>query len=173
MTAPITGPATSPPNGRETESTNAIYTAIRRYLLGFSPDGDRHLSDVLGTEPDTRLFIVRGADDAKYPYGTMRLEGVNGGNNNGLRISARLEIQLYGRPFTQGDKVEDCADLIQQAMQTFLFNSDGLAFCHGYERATLPAGADPADSEVYTVRLLFTLAIWPAYLTRLTYTLPE
>lgn len=155
---------------KQTASTAAFYTALRQYLVNYIGPNEDALSDILASDVNNnpRLYIVRAADDIGFPYGVMRLETTNAGDHHGLRLEGMLEIQLFGRPWTQGDDIEHAADLVEQAMYAFLFNSDGLAFCHGKQRQTLPPGIDPADSEVYTVRLVFTLAIWPAYLTRLT-----
>lgn len=161
MTSPVTA-------GGDTGSTSALYTTIRRALLEYRGLDETQVADVLGAEPATRFFITRAPDDTPFPYGTMRLESTNDGKYHGMRLESLLEVQLYAKPWTQGDSIEGTADLIEEAMYGFLINSDGLAFCHGKQRATLPAGTDPADSEVYTVRLVFSLAIWPAYLTRLT-----
>jgi hypothetical protein len=158
---------------QETSGWLNIMKAIRRSLLAYTLQNNEYLSDILGTEPDTRLFLVRAPDDAKFPYGTLRLEATNDGMYHGMRLSAQCEIMLYGRPWTQQAQVEAAADLIEQGMHQFILNSDGLAFCHGKQRQSLPPGPDPADSEVCSVRLVFELAIWPAYLTRLTTVLPE
>lgn len=151
----------------QTSSTAAFYTAVRQFLLDYVTQDNTRLSDILGEDPDTKLYIGRAADSTKFPYGTIRLETSNDGRFHLMRLEGQLEILLHGRPWTQGDDIEDAADIVEQAMYEFLLHSDGLAFCHSKQRATLPPGVDPADSEVYTVRLVFTLAIWPAYLTRL------
>ena len=44
----------------------------------------------------------------------------------------------------------------------------GLIFTANVQRDELPQGSGAVDSETCTIRLLFTLAIWPAYLTSLT-----
>lgn len=157
---------------QETSSTYKLLEALRRAMVNYSPDGERHISDVLGTEPDTRLFITRAPDNGKFPYGTIRLESQNSGRYHLMRLVGSLEVLLYGRPWTQQENIENCADMIEQAMYEMILNSDGLVFCQSKQRATVPPGPDPVDSEVCTVRLLFTLVIWPAYLTRLTVVLP-
>lgn len=157
---------------RETSSTYNLLEALRRAILSYSPGENLSVSNVLGTDPDCRLYLVRAPDNTKFPYGTIRLETANSGRYNAMRLTGDFEILLYGRPWTQQRDVENVGDLIEQAMYEMIINSDGLVFCMSKQRATLPPGPDPVDSEVCTVRLLFTLAIWPAYLTKLTVVLP-
>lgn len=158
--------------GGDTSSWQALKTTIRRGLIGFQdPTVGRQIPDLLGKEPECRLFVDRAPDDTAFPYAVMRLSAMNDGGYAGLRLVGQLEVQIYGKPWTMGDSlVEPAADLMEQAMWSFLVNTDGLVYCHAKDRATLEPGASPADSEVYTVRLVFTLTIWPDYLTRLTQT---
>lgn len=159
-----------------TASWMAIEKALWHQLTGWTPGADVFLSAYLAKQPKSEepgLYRVRAPDDRAFPYGTMRLEADNPGTYNGLRLNGTLEVLLYGRPWTQRELVENAADLIEGAMYDLLVNTDGLIFCHGKTRATLPPGGEPSDSEVCTVRLTFTLAIWPAYLTRLGTILPE
>ncbi len=161
---------------RATSSWMAVEKSIRSHLVGYSTTDNVYLSNFLEKIPRTEepgLYRVRAPDDRAFPYATMRLEADNLGTNQGMRMNGTLEVLLYGRPWTQRELVENAADLIEQAMYHLLVNTDGLIFCHGKTRATLPPGTDPSDSEVCTVRLTFTLAIWPQYLTRLGTILPE
>jgi hypothetical protein len=41
-------------------------------------------------------------------------------------------------------------------------------FTHAFQRDELPAAGSPVDSETCAIRLVYSLAIWPTYLTQLT-----
>ncbi len=150
-----------------TDSTMAVKKALRRTLLDYTnPITQRNARTII----QERLYIDKADNISTFPYGVLRLGTDNPGSYQGLRLNGALEVQLFGRPWRMQPIVEGVADLCQQCMWSAVLNRKGLIFCHGSERATLPpatAGAPAVDSEVCTVRLVFTLAIWPSFLTSL------
>jgi hypothetical protein len=149
-----------------TSSTNAILEALRDALLTFENANGGRLSDTLGEN----LYLRRAPDNMPFPYGTLRLSTQRTSGYNALRQTAKLELQLYGRPSSQFDVLSDAADLCEQAMNFYVNSSagQGLIFTNDVQRDELPQAGAPVDSETCTIRLVFTLAIWPAYLTSLT-----
>jgi hypothetical protein len=135
-------------------------------LLDFAnPDGSS-ARDILAE----RLYVARAPDvPTAWPYGVMRLETSNDGSYNGMRLTGTLEVLLFGRPWAQMEQIDAVADLFDRCAVARILNTDGLVFAHGFQRATLPGSSyQTIDAEVVTVRLSYTLAIWPTYLTNLT-----
>lgn len=149
-----------------TASTNSIIDTMRLALLDFENVDGVKLRDTLGDS----LYRNRSPDNLAFPYGTMRMNTRRTPGYSGRRLDGKIEVLLYGRPSSQIDLISDCADLCEQAMLDYVNASplQGLLFTADVQRDELPPAGDPVDSETVTIRLLFTLAIWPAYLTRLT-----
>lgn len=153
----------------DTSSTVAVMKTLRRFLLDFQNASGASARDYLGE----RFFDGRSRDAAlTFPYAVARLETQNDGTNHGMRLTGYLEVQVHGRPWTQQQDVYAICDLFDQCMVGRWMNQNGLIVAHGFSRATLPPGTAPIDSEVITVRLEYTLLIWPSFLTALTYVLP-
>jgi hypothetical protein len=154
----------SVPSG-PTASTNAICEAMRDALLNYeNVDGDA-LRDILGEN----LYRNRAPDNLAFPYGTLRLNTRRTHGYSGRRLDGQLEVLLHGRPSSELEAISDAADRCEQAMLDFVNASpQGLIFTANVQRDELPQGSGAVDSETCTIRLLFTLAIWPAYLTSLT-----
>lgn len=148
-----------------TASTNAILEAMREALLSFENVDGASLRDILKGD----LWRNRAPDNTAFPYGTLRMNTKRTSGYGGLRLDGKLEVLLYGRPSSQIDVMSDAADLCEQAMLFFVSATPGgLLFTADAQRDELPPAGDPVDSETITIRILFTLAIWPAYLTSLT-----
>ena len=169
MTSPVQGGTTAE---FSTSSTEAVMKTLRRMLLDYRNARGETARDIL----KERLFETRSRDSPLvFPYAVMRLETSNGGLWHGMRLDGSLEVLVHGRPWAQQRAVYAVADLFDQCLlaRTMTRGSPrGLIFAHGFQRATLPPGTAPIDSEVVTVRLQYTLAIWPSFLTSLTYVLP-
>lgn len=151
-------------------STDALLADVRTALLTFTPPhGDgRTVDDVL----DGRLYNTRAPDNPTFPYGTFRLTTRNDGRSHGMRRMGELEVQLYGRPWAQREVMEGVADLFDQAALCLVRGVQGLTFAYGSQRETIPPVGAAVDSEVVTIRLVYSVVLWPDYLTRLTRTLP-
>jgi hypothetical protein len=169
MTAPVIGGTTSQ---FRTDSFTELQKTVRRVLLDYKsavvtlPNYGKTARDVLGE----RLYLG-AADDAQlvFPHAVMRLDTDNRGNNHGMRLDGALEVLIHGKPWSQLGDVHDVADLFDQCMLSLVENHQGLIFCHGFSRLQMPRGTTaPIDGEVCTVRVQYTLAIWPAFLTSLT-----
>lgn len=150
----------------ETRSTNAIVEHLRDAMLNFTNANGGTLADIIGDN----FFRNRAPDNQLYPYGTYRMNTRKTPGYSGLRLDGKLEVQLYGRPSSQLEDISDAADLCEQAMLEYVKASppQGLIFTNDVQRDELPPAGAPVDSETVTIRLVFTLAIWPAYLTSLT-----
>ena len=158
---------TAPPISSATTSLLAVTQAARAALLAYANPQGAMATDILFPDVNQGCYIGRAPDNPTYPFAVMRLNTRNAGRNHGLRLDGSLEIQIYGKPYTQQENVNAVADLFEQAMLLWIGNAagQGLVFSHGTQRDQLPPGPAPIDSEVVTVRLLYTLAIWPQYLT--------
>ena len=149
----------------QTRSTNEMYEALRSALLDFENVNGDTLRSIL----DENLYRRTAPTNLVFPYGVMRLNTKRSNGFNALRKTAQLEVQLYGRPASQLEVISDAADLCEQAMNFYVSASGGgLMFVNDVQRDELPQGSAPVDSETVTIRLAFTLAIWPAFLTSLT-----
>lgn len=147
-----------------TRSTNAFLESLRDALLTFENINGGTLADIIGDN----LYRRAAPANMPFPYGVMRLSTKRSNGFNGLRRVGTLEVQLYGRPSSQLETVSDAADLCEQAMQFYVDSSeDGLAFVNDVQRTELPEGSAPVDGETVAIRLVFTLVIWPAFLTSL------
>lgn len=168
----MTGPA--PEQGGTTSQFKTgsmldVKKSLRRLLLDYRNAGGRSAREIL----DERMWDTRARDNQPtFPYAVFRLQTQNPGTYHGMRLDGNLEVQVYGRPFSQQEAVEAVADLFDQCMVSRLLRRQGLIFCHGFTRQTLPVAGAAIDSEVVTVRLGYQLAIWPALLTDLTTVLP-
>jgi len=149
-----------------TASTNAINESLWSTLMNFENVNGDTLKGILGADG---LYRRAAPANRSFPYAVMRLNTKRTTNFNALRKSAKLEVQIYGRDASQLPTISDAADLCEQAMN-FYVNScgGGLMFTSDIQRDELPEGSAPVDSETCTIRLAFSLAIWPTYLTSLT-----
>lgn len=154
-----------------TSSTQEILALLRRVMLEYEGNGGlvgKSISDALHLQD--RLYQVQAPDSATgptFPYATMRLfNRARSGAYNGMRMTATLEVLIYGKPFSQLIVVEEIADLIEQAMTGMVKIVQGLTFSREGTRQTMPRASAPADSEVATVLLHFDLVLWPNMLTR-------
>lgn len=150
-----------------TTSMNLLLALLRDQLLSYKSTSGTSARDSIGE----KLYHGRAPDgtEPKFPYAIMRLSLSNDGENFGMRLRGELEVQVFGRPYTMQKAVNDLCDLFDQAMLGFVKTTSGLVFAKGKLRQPLPAASgEPLDGEVVAVRLLYTLVIWPTYLTSLT-----
>ncbi len=148
-----------------TRSTNEIIETMRSALLDFENVDGGSLKDFLGEN----LYRRAAPADTAFPYGTLRWSARRTPGYSGLRLTGKLELQLYGRSSAQMEDISDAADLCEQAMLEYVNASvGGLIFTSDVQRDELPEAGPPVDSETCAIRIAFSLAIWPAYLTSLT-----
>lgn len=159
------------PNAQLTSSTNATTTTIRDWILGYARDTDgmRVVDLLTGSDNKPRWWVGVAPNTAVFPYAVMRLDQSNDGRSNGIRQTCPLEIMLYGRPQSEQPMLNDIADLVDQAMLALLHHSQGLIFQQARQRTTLPIAGAPADGDTVTIRLVYTLIIWPQFLYRITH----
>lgn len=149
-----------------TRSTNKILEALISAMLDFENANGESLKGIIGEN----LYRNRAPDNLSFPYGTARLSTNRSDGFNPLRKTGKLEVQLYGRTAAQLEDISDAADFCEQAMNFYVNASagQGLMFVSDVQRDELPQGSAPVDSETCTIRLAFSLTIWPAYLSSLT-----
>jgi hypothetical protein len=159
---------TTNPSLGSTATTVDFLTMLYNRLVGYRGPTGKTLSSALADATGTvKLYQVRAPDHTPFPYATMRLISTRTGEHKGLRVQGQLEVLLYGRPWSQLADMEALADLIDEAMLFFRRSNDGLTFAQGSTRTTLPPAPSPADSEIVTIRLVYNVAYWPKYLTRI------
>lgn len=157
------------------DSTPDIEAALRTRLLTFSPRAGLPLADVLGAAvgtsgADGALFWEAAPDTVttKTPrWGVLRLQNRRSDGDGAEREVAEFEVALFARPRSQKVTLEQCADLCDQAMLRYTeTTTGGLIGCWGRLRSTLPPFPSPADAEVVQIRIVYSLVIYPAYLTQ-------
>lgn len=141
-----------------TESTNLLLATLR----------DKLLTGAVGLPlGQNAIFQVRAPDERPWPYAVMNLSTSNAGRLHGLRLDAQLEVLIFARPFAQLQLANDCADGMDRALTFYVMSTNGLIVCSGKTRNVLPVAGPPVDSETVTIRLVYTLVIWPRYLASL------
>jgi hypothetical protein len=148
-----------------TRSTTALYALLRDSMRAFQ-DPDGNSLDSLDVE------IYCGTAPAQpswaHPYGVCRLVNRStSGDTHGQRETMSLELQFFGRPRgTAAALVEQAGDVVDGWLLQFRSAVAGLVFSKGRTRDTLPPFADPADREVYQIRIVAALVVWPQLLTQ-------
>lgn len=156
----------------ETVSMELIEDALRTRLLTFSPPSvTDKVADIVGANG---LYWNRPPADAAYPFGILRLIGLRNGPGYGReRIQGSLELTLITRP-ADAQPVKDlhkAADLATGAMLWARLGDNtssgtGLIFLGEGVRDDLPPPIEPVDEQTFQLRLLWTITIWPRFLTR-------
>ena len=151
-----------------TVSTDAIYQLlIARLLTYVDPDGHT-LGDAnaLGT----RLYRITAPDNVSGGalYGVLTLQSPQlPEGTDGLKLTAQLELMLFGRPRSQQAVVEGLGDRALSALLTYRDASSGLVWFENAVAQSLPRFAAPADSDLVQVRVLAKLHCYPTLLSRL------
>lgn len=161
-----------------TTSTTALELALRTRLLTFTAMDGATLADTLGTTATGAgsigaLFWEKAPDKMLGPdglplkrWGIARLANRRSRGDGQDGELAELEVMLFARPRSEKATLEACADCCDQAMLRYADTSSGVIGCWGKTRSTLPPLVSPADTEVVQIRLVYTLVLWPAYLTQ-------
>jgi hypothetical protein len=153
-----------------TDKTTALMALCRTRLLSFTTADSIAMSTYLGAGASARLFGTRPPDDVDWTlgvHGFYRLMNRRAdGADRGLRETMDLELMLMARPLSQALNVERAADVADQAMLNWADHSGGLVFCRQRSRDTMVAPDAPMDTEVYTVRCVYPLVVWPQLLTQ-------
>jgi hypothetical protein len=154
------------------DSTPDLETALRTRLLTFAPLTGDTLPNTLGMTTggagvDGKLYWEAAPDNSGPRWGVLRLQNRRSEGDGAERELAELEVTLFARPRSQKVTLETCADLCDQAMLRYTEKTSlGLVGCWGRLRSTLPPFTSPADSEVVQIRTVYSLVIYPAYLTQ-------
>lgn len=153
-------PTTSTGN---TDSTTAILGTLRAALLAYRTASGEGMPSVLND-----LWIHRAPNQTVMPYGVLRLFGrQTSGAHNSRRETALFEITLSCRPVTQLPTLERVADWCDEAMTQYVAIAQGLMFSRERQRDTMPFAGPPVDSETGTIRLVYSLTLWPQFLVAL------
>lgn len=147
-----------------TTSTAAVIQQVRSRLLAFVPASGTTLSVKLGG----KLYIGKAPDNATvFPYGVMRLINQRQpGAYNGDREEADVEFLVYGNTMAQAQAIEDAADVADQALLRYKDASSGLVFARSRLRDSVSPSEDPAVGQFLAVRCLYSVSIWPIFLTQ-------
>lgn len=177
----MTTPWIPPADAITTDSTTALYTAIRAAALAFEDpmvaDPQYQLAALLAgvNGGQDRIFArnVPNVNNVVFPYVTLLLDRITTPGSNGYREGARMEMQVVGRPASQGPLVEFIADRLDRCFLSLRLSSApgdatdyGLVTCRNRQRSTLPPFTTPAESDTYGVRMVFDLILWPRELTQ-------
>ena len=155
----------------ETVSTQAVQDWLRTRLLTFpAPIGGAKVADILSD----RLYWDRPPADVVYPFGLLRLSTRPGTVNlQGERLEGSLELSLIARPAgtTEVGQLNQAADLAQGALIHARVGDSaaattGLIFVGESTRDPLPPPIDPVDEQTYQVRILWSLTLYPRWLTQ-------
>ena len=147
-----------------TESTAAIYKAIRLRLLTFEPMGG---ALTLAEQLAGGVSIVVPSDTAPMSYMVIRLQNIRGSlRERGGRLTAECELMAFHRPRENADDLELLVDIADQAMLRWRYATGGSVLCVGVRRDTLPPFKNDADPEVVQIRSVYDLIIRPSFLTQ-------
>ena len=147
-------------------TSRALYQTLTDQILDFVGLGTP-TPDTLRTTLGGRFYLGVAPDSPTVPYGIVRLVNAQTrADYQGDCQNVDLEILLYHRPRSKALDLEDIADLVDQALLRYLSNVEGIIFARERFRDTLPVGVPPAERDVCGIRLLFSLIVWPAWLTQ-------
>jgi len=147
-----------------TTSTVAVLTAVQVRLMQFQPlDG----SDPINRRLSGGLNLMTVPDSASEPYGALRLVNRVRSNRYQMeRVACECECLWFHAPRSKARELEAIADVAEQAMTRWKDASGGAVVCTADRRDTLPPVQTVEDAERVKVRQLFSLVIWPSYLTQ-------
>lgn len=144
-----------------TTSQSAIIETIAARLLAYSFGGT-----AIATLAGSRVYIDWPPDSAAFPCVVARIASWQSGN---VMADFELECMVYGRGRTAANAraVKQIADLIEQAMLTWLESSPTLGLSYGktVDRETLPVPPDPFDRDVMAERVAVSCSTVPRYVT--------
>ena len=147
-----------------TTSTAAVIQQLRARLKDFAPVGG---GDTIGTRLGSRLYIGTAPDNAAFPYAVMRLINQRQpGAYNGDKEEADFELMIYGNAAAQAKTLEDVADVADQALLRYKDASSGLIFGRERLRDSMSQSGDPSVAAFLAVRCLYSVSIWPIFLTQ-------
>lgn len=148
-----------------TTSQSAVAETIHARLLAYTFGGAS-----IATLAGSRLYIDWPPDNAAFPCAVIRIANWQSDRQLGnVMANFDLECMVYGRGRTAANArtVKQIADLIEQAMLTWLESSPtlGLSFGNDVSRETLPVPPDPFDRDVMAERVTVSCSTVPRYVT--------
>jgi hypothetical protein len=147
-----------------TSSTSAQLKTIAQRIQAYTGPSGSTVNTLCGG----RIYLRQPAADAPFPHLVVRKVSASSDREfQNLRELFELEVTAYARSRSGDDAVDDIADLVQQALLSWVESSPtlGATFTKSVRRDRLSFVASPADPEVVAVRLLFECASWPIYAT--------
>ena len=148
-----------------TRTTTDLYGLLRTDALAFADANGDSLTSLA-----VPFYQITGPSELDWtkPYVVARLMNrITGGESHGQREVASLELQAFGRPRgVMAQRVEQVVDILDGWLLQYRNATAGLVFSKGRSRDTLPPFADPADREVYQIRIVASLVVWPQLLTQ-------
>ncbi len=138
-------------------STKAILGTIRARLVAFVP----LTGTALGS---ARVYANGPLEGAAFPYIVLRLVNQI---PDGLRMTADLEAVVFHRPRSKAAEAEDMADVFSGAMLQWVDREgQGLIAVLDWLRDSVAPFSEPADRELVQVRMIYSLLLYPEYLTQ-------
>lgn len=180
MTGPTT-PWIPPADAVTTDATTSLYTAIRAFLLAYTDPAVTNPANQIAAllaasgGGQARIYVrnVPNVNNLTYPYATLLIDRTTILGSNGYGERANLEVQIVGSPAAQGPLVEWIADRFDRALLSLRLSSAadqsatdfGIVTCRSRTRQTMPPFTTPADGNVYGVRAVYELWLYPRVLT--------
>ncbi len=138
-------------------STKAILGTIRARIVAFVPLSGTALGSA-------RVYANGPLEGAAFPYIVLRLVNQI---SDGLRMTADLEAVVFHRPRSKASEAEDMADVMDGALLDWRDREGtGLIFAGERLRDTVAPFSEPADRELVQVRMIYSLLLYPEYLTQ-------
>jgi hypothetical protein len=152
-------------------SNLAVVRTIRSRLLTFQPRGGgataaARLGTLTGAGADGKLYLDGVPDSTTYPYSTMSIDWDATDGYSGYRLGGMLELMTYHKPRAQLAIISPIADCYDEALLEWVETSGGFFGSRLLSRRTLPPFPEPADRELVVIRQVFSVAVWPEYLTQ-------
>ena len=171
----------------DTQSTDGLLFIVRTRLLSFTPNAEiiggdtRTLATRMGTYNAggmavPRLWLDTVPDDVSRDpsrdfslWGLMKLIPAKQHGDDGRFLRrGDIEIQLYGRPRIAASELSGCADVVEQALHSWINSSDEGGFIRplgGLTRQVMPYD-DPKDRELGEIDVRVTVSYMPQFLTQ-------
>lgn len=147
-----------------TASSIDLYATLRKILVDFVDVDSATLATILGSAD--QVWTRAPKQPPVFPYLTLLLDRDTTAGFNGYRETARLEVQVIGKPESQLLLTERALDLVDRCMLSLLYTSDGLMTCRSRQRQTLPPFTAPAEVGTVGARGTYDLLLWTRSLTR-------
>jgi len=110
-------------------------------------------------------YVAPPEQHTTLPYGTVECRQVSSGAYGGEREEVECELLLYHRPWSRLATLEGLADRVDEALLRYVSTTSGMVLVQSRSREVL-VPASPEDRDLCGMRLVYLLAVWPAWLTQ-------